>query len=125
MADEGNVIGWAVVELMGHARTAGRIEIGGILGLVRVDVPADDTYVTSYYSAGAIYSIKMVSEDIARAYKPGPQVLSYDIPIVPRSMYDEMRNKLLARPEQDDDDDEDEDREDWLKIEYPNNDVPF
>lgn len=80
---------WAVVELMGHGRTAGRIRASDLGGLLRVDVPVDESYRTEFYGAAAIYSVKVVSEEIARAYaSPARAVLSYDEPIVPREQYE-------------------------------------
>lgn len=94
---------WATVELMGHAQTAGRIsrpsEWGGLL---RVDVPEGDGYRTEFYGMTAVYSIKFVSEDIARAYaSPVRQIVAYDTPIVTREAHHaavrelEMRNRRL------------------------------
>lgn len=77
---------WATVELMGHARSAGRISRPSDWGgLLRVDVPDGDGYRTEYYGMPAIYSIKLVSEEIARAYVD--QVIEarpYDAPIITR-----------------------------------------
>lgn len=80
---------WAVVELTGHGRTAGIIRTSDLGGLLRVDVPVEDGYRTEYYGAAAIYSIKIVSEEIARAYAmPQRDILAYDEPIVPRAEYE-------------------------------------
>lgn len=82
---------WATIDLMGHAQTAGKIsrpqDWGGLL---RVDVPLDgDTYRTEYYGMQAIYSIRMVSEEIARAYaRPVQASLAYDAPIVTREQHE-------------------------------------
>jgi hypothetical protein len=81
---------WATIDLMGHAQTAGRIsrpqDWGGLL---RVDVPLDgDTYRTEYYGMQAIYSIRLVSEEIARSYaRPVQASLAYDAPIVTREQH--------------------------------------
>lgn len=80
---------WAVVELMGHGRTAGLIRTSDLGGLLRVDVPIEGGYRTEYYGAAAIYSIKVTSEEIARAYAmPSRQIVAYDEPIVPRVEYE-------------------------------------
>ncbi len=60
---------WAVVELMGHVRVAGRLseeeKFGGKLG--RVDVPTDDGgFVTQYFTASSVYRLTIVSEEAAR-----------------------------------------------------------
>jgi hypothetical protein len=81
---------WAIVELMGHGRTAGIIRTSDLGGLLRVDVPIEDGYRTEYYGEAAIYSIKIVSEEIARAYAmPERDIVAYDEPIVPRAQYEE------------------------------------
>jgi len=81
---------WAVVELMGHGRTAGIIRTSDLGGLLRVDVPIEDGYRTEYFGEAAIYSIKVVSEEIARAYAlPDRHIIAYDEPIVPRAQYEE------------------------------------
>ena len=91
---------WAIIELMGHERTAGLIKTSDIGGLVRVEVPVEDGFRTEYYGEKAIYAIRVVSEDIARAYAPHERdVSAYDIPIVPRSEYEEAlrkNNRLIS-----------------------------
>lgn len=91
MSDEKNQVNmWAVVELMGHGRTAGVIKTSDLGGLLRVDVPVEEGYRTEYYGESAIYSIKVVSEEIARAYAlPDRDIMAYDEPIVPRAQYEE------------------------------------
>lgn len=81
---------WATVELMGHAQTAGRIgkptDWGGLL---RVDVPEGDDYRTEFYGMAAVYSVKFVSEEIARAFvAPARQIIAYDTPIVTREEHE-------------------------------------
>ena len=60
---------WAVVELFGHKRIAGKLteqEVGGT-AFVRVDVPQDNgAWVTHYYGQGAIYAFHPVTEEVAR-----------------------------------------------------------
>ena len=81
---------WAIVELMGHGRTAGAIRTSDLGGLLRVDVPVENGYRTEYYGEAAIYSVKIVSEEIARAYAlPDREIVAYDEPIVPRAQYEE------------------------------------
>lgn len=91
---------WAIVELMGHAQTAGRItkpsEWGG---LMRVDVPGDNgNYTTEFYGMSAIYRVKFVSEDVARAYAPKErEILGYNAPIVTREEHDSTVRQLHGR----------------------------
>lgn len=71
---------WAIIELMGRSQTAGRIEWGTLL---KVDVPNKDGFVTEFYGLQSIYKIRIVSEEIARAYAPKEtEVFCYDAPIV-------------------------------------------
>jgi hypothetical protein len=61
---------WALVELFGHNRIAGRVteaEIGAG-ALIRVEVPAvkDKDPLTKYYNVKAIYGITPVDEATAR-----------------------------------------------------------
>jgi len=84
---------WATVDLMGHAQTAGRIAMEN--GLLRVDVPNGDTYRTEFYGMAAIYSIKIVSEQIARAYgHVSHDIVAYDTPIVTREQHQAVVGRL-------------------------------
>jgi hypothetical protein len=87
---------WATVELMGHAQTAGRISRPSDWGgLLRVDVPEGEDFRTEFYGMPAIYSIKLVSEQIARAYaRPNRSVVAYDTPIVTREQHEAVVNRL-------------------------------
>lgn len=63
---------WALVEVMGHQRIAGRVteaEIGGCK-FVRVDVPETQTgqALTKYLGPSAIYAITPITEETARAF---------------------------------------------------------
>lgn len=61
--------GWAIVELMGHVRLAGRVSEEPMFGtaLLRIDVPEGDGYTTQYASGGSIYRLTPCSEEVARA----------------------------------------------------------
>ena len=98
MTDENRNEMWAVVELMGHGQTAGLIRTSDLGGLLRVDVPVEDGFRTEYYGEAAIYSIKIVSEEIARAYAaPERGIYTYDEPIVPRAQYEDALHKSRER----------------------------
>lgn len=60
---------WAIVELMGHVRMAGRVteeeRFGGKVG--RVDVPDGDGFITVYFNGSSLYRLTAVSEEVARA----------------------------------------------------------
>lgn len=71
MSDQQPFEHWALVEIFGHTRLAGRVSeatIGGC-SFVRVDVPetSRDAAFTRFYGQGAIYSITLVDEAVARA----------------------------------------------------------
>lgn len=60
---------WAILELMGHRRLAGKVTHAVIGGgaFLRIDVPnKDGDYSTQYYSPGAVYCITPTTEEIAR-----------------------------------------------------------
>jgi hypothetical protein len=61
---------YAIVEIFGHVRLAGRVSEATIGGcqFVRVDIPETATQpaFTRMYGQGAIYSITLVSEEVAR-----------------------------------------------------------
>lgn len=86
---------WAIVELMGHVQTAGRISRPSDWGgLLRVDVPAGEGYRSEFYGMAAIYAVKLVSREIARAYAVRePEAMEYNAPIVTRGQYDQMREQ--------------------------------
>lgn len=63
-------IGWAIVELLGHVRLAGRVSeeehFGAKLG--RLDIPMHGGgYTTQWFGGGSVYRLTAVSEEIARA----------------------------------------------------------
>lgn len=96
---------WAIVELFGHQRIAGKLTeqaIGGA-SFIRVDVPAfeDSPAFTKLYTQGAIYGVTFVSEQIARA-------AAQSFRLAPVSVYElrdlmQTQGKLLEAPDDDDD----------------------
>jgi hypothetical protein len=62
--------GWAIVELMGHRRLAGRVSQAEQYGvaMLRLDVPATDDAqaATQFYGGSSIYCVTPVSEEVAR-----------------------------------------------------------
>ena len=88
---------WAIVELMGHGQTAGRVEKPTEWGgLIRVDVPDEDgSFRTEFYGISAIYSVKFVGEEIARAFAPKKrEITAYDTPIVTREQHQAVVREL-------------------------------
>jgi hypothetical protein len=83
---EQNNDSWAVAELMGHVTIAGRItKPGEYGGLWQIDIPEGDSFRTEFFGSQAVYRIRIVSEEIARAYaRPGHEVIAYDAPIITR-----------------------------------------
>jgi hypothetical protein len=87
---------WAIIEIFGHQKYAGKVSefaIGGC-NFVRVDVPALPARgpqeeampaFTKLFGNGAVYSITLVSEQVARAVAATirPEPLNVYIPIVP------------------------------------------
>ena len=60
---------WAIVELMGHVKIAGRLteeeRFGAKMG--RLDIPlSEGDFVTQYFGGGSVYRITAVTEEVAR-----------------------------------------------------------
>lgn len=60
---------WAVVELMGHVRMAGRVteeeHFGAKLG--RIDIPSGEGFFTQFFGGSSVYRMTPVTEEAARA----------------------------------------------------------
>lgn len=88
---------WAIVEVMGHKKYAGYVseQVLGGASFVRVDVPETrgQGEFSKLFSAGSIYCITPVKEDIARGmagtFRERP-VQAYDLP-------SEWRDKISGR----------------------------
>lgn len=103
MSDEASFDQWAVVELMGHVRLAGRLTEESHCGVAlgRIDIPTSDVdFVTQYFGGGSIYRITPVSEEAARQVARNSQ---------PAPIH---RLELTARPEYRHDDHYDDEFED-------------
>jgi hypothetical protein len=100
---------WAVLELFGHVRLAGRVTEASIGGcsFLRVDVPKEDGEIdfTRYFGNGAIYSMTPVTEEVARRVGNG----SAQAPVKPWEM---PRPALTSGGERDDDPRDDDDDHD-------------
>lgn len=86
---------WAVVEVMGHRRLAGRVTEQRIAGadLLRVDIPVHGGgFTTQYYGGSSIFCLTPTSEEAARAVAcrnapepvhrwelPAPEVADVDV----------------------------------------------
>jgi len=85
---------WAIVEMMGHLTLAGRVtKPGEYGGLWQIDIPDGGTFHTEFFSSQSVYRIRIVSEEIARAYVSKNEIIEYDAPIVTR----EEHQAALAR----------------------------
>lgn len=61
---------WAIVELLGHVRMAGRVTEEELFGskIGRVDCPTPDGgYATVYFGGGSVYRLSPCTEAVARA----------------------------------------------------------
>jgi hypothetical protein len=61
--------GWAILELMGHRQRPGFVQEVEIAGgkMLRVDIHGEgDGVVTEFYGCASVYSLRPVSEEIAR-----------------------------------------------------------
>jgi hypothetical protein len=79
--------GWAIVELMGHVRLAGRVteesHFGVALGRIDIPTAAGDGYTTQYFGGASIYRITPTTEEIARsiaAHNQPQPVRSWELP---------------------------------------------
>ncbi len=102
---------WAIAELFGHQKIAGRLTeqtIGGC-HFIRVDVPAfeDSPAFTKLYTQGAIYGVTFVSEQIARAAAQSYRVAPVNVYELRNLM--ETQGKLLEAPSYVDADGDDDD----------------
>jgi hypothetical protein len=86
---------FAIVELMGHITLAGRVtKPGEYGGLWQIDVPEGESYQTQFFGSQSVYRIRMVSEEIARAYvRPSHAIVEYDAPIVTREEHEEAMRR--------------------------------
>ncbi len=60
---------WAILELMGHRRLAGKVTEATLAGgaFIRIDIPMKDGKTsTQFYSPASIYAITPTTEEIAR-----------------------------------------------------------
>lgn len=72
--------GWAILELMGHRKIAGRVSEQLVAGapMIRVDIPNGDGFTTQFYAPGALYALTPTTEQTARRL-----VEPYEIPALP------------------------------------------
>ena len=96
---------WAVVELFGHQKIAGRVTeqtIGGT-AFVRVDVPAVNSQpeFTKLYGDKAIYSITPCSEEFARL--AAARIRAEPVSVYVPELYPREEPRQLSAPSHNDD----------------------
>ncbi len=102
---------WAVVELMGHVKLAGRLteeeKFGVKMG--RLDIPAEGGFVTQLFGGASVYRITIVTEAVARqvnrSTSPAP-VSPWDFPKQLTHANDEPRTGHVEGYPDDDDEEE-------------------
>lgn len=105
---------WAIVELMGHVRLAGKLteeeRFGAKMG--RLEIPQrDGSFVTRMFGGSSVYSITYVDEAAARAvaaYTTVQPVNSWELPkqIAAAVITDPAATATMRRPPYPDDDDD-------------------
>jgi hypothetical protein len=86
---------WAIAELMGHLTLSGRItKPGEYGGLWQIDIPEGDTFRTEFFGSQSVYRIRIVSEEIARAYVQPHEVIEYNAPILTRAEHEAQMDRL-------------------------------
>lgn len=104
---------WCVLDLFGRQRTAGHVTeatIGGC-AFIRIDVPEKDGgYRTEYYGNGAVYSMRIVAEELARAIalRAAAPVSAWDLQRLGLNPKPDEPLESEQGPEFDDDDDDSE-----------------
>jgi hypothetical protein len=90
---------WAIVELMGHVALAGRLtKPSDSMGLWQLDVPEGEDFRTEFFGSQSVYRIRIVSEEIARAYvKPAYPMSAYDAPILTRAEHEQQIERMTDR----------------------------
>lgn len=74
---EGGFDSWAILELMGHVRMAGRVTEEERFGckMGRIEVPGDgESFTTVYFGGGSVYRMTPTTEEVARAVAKGSQL---------------------------------------------------
>ena len=79
MSEEERIEIWAVLELMGHVKLAGKVSQEEMFGakMGRIEIPnGEGGFTTQFFGGGSVYRMTPVSEEVARAvaanHKPQP-----------------------------------------------------
>lgn len=110
MPDEATFDEWAVLELFGHQRMAGRLREQNIAGtgFVRVDVPDETgtTRLTRFVHPNAVYAINPVTREIAVAVAANLNVAPvrrYEIPALQATTASETEEEVYDAVKEGDD----------------------
>ncbi|OGC95289.1 MAG: hypothetical protein A2029_01390 [Chloroflexi bacterium RBG_19FT_COMBO_47_9] len=80
---------WCIAELMGHLTLAGRItKPGDNGGFWQIDIPDAESFHTEFFGSQSVYRIRIVSEQIARAYVSHHEMIEYNAPIITREEHE-------------------------------------
>jgi hypothetical protein len=110
---------WAIAELMGHLTLAGRItKPGDNGGLWQIDIPDQDSFHTEFFGSQSVYRIRIVSEEIARAYVSHHEMIEYSAPIVTREEHEAAMDRARMKIE------DLQDQVEQLKRGLPSGDLP-
>jgi hypothetical protein len=109
---------WAVLELMGHVRMAGRVTEEERFGckMGRIDVPLGDGFTTVYFGGGSVYRMVPVTEELARSVAEGSQPKPVHPWELPKPKGAAVPREIVTEADPDGDDGEGEDDEE---------DIPF
>lgn len=103
---------WAILELMGHVKLAGRVteeeHFGAKLG--RIDIPrADGGFTTQFFGGGSVYRLTPTTEEIARHIAQNNQprpVQVWELPAPGRTAPENLEDTLnYGGSDYDDEDD--------------------
>lgn len=113
-AQPGRFDQWAILEIMGHQRYAGRVSEETIAGaaFLRIDIPAkkDQPAFTKLFSPASVYAITPCSEELARGVAEQLSQVPISIYELPEWMRERLKTTQLplALGAPGDEDDEDE-----------------
>ena len=98
---------WAIVEIMGHQKFAGRLTEETIAGcgMLRLDVPAvgDLKGFTRYFNVSSVYAITPCDEALARQMAEGLKRQPLSLYELPEELQAKLRQPRLGCSEIDDD----------------------
>lgn len=89
MTEETTFETWALLEIMGRKRLAGKVSEQTIAGhgFIRIEIPTgNDGFTTQFYGPSSIYAITPTSEELGRQFairnQPAP-ISRFDLPELP------------------------------------------